>query len=84
MTPRQRLQRGLVRVPEGKRLFPRMTVRENLAMGGFLRSDKSAVKADIDAMCDRFPILRARQGVAQTGPGHYLNAWTAWRPVFPT
>jgi len=61
LTPRQRLERGLVHVPEGKRLFPRMTVRENLAMGGFLRGDKAGVKADIDLMCDRFPILRARQ-----------------------
>ncbi|MBS0639726.1 MAG: ATP-binding cassette domain-containing protein, partial [Proteobacteria bacterium] len=61
LTPRQRLELGLVHVPEGKRLFPRMTVRENLAMGAFLRGDKASVKADIDAMCDRFPILRARQ-----------------------
>ena len=61
LTPRQRLERGLVHVPEGKRLFPRMTVRENLAMGAFLRGDKASVKSDIDAMCDRFPILRARQ-----------------------
>jgi branched-chain amino acid transport system ATP-binding protein len=61
LTPRQRLERGLVHVPEGKRLFPRMTVRENLAMGAFLRSDATAIRSDIDAMCDRFPILRARQ-----------------------
>jgi branched-chain amino acid transport system ATP-binding protein len=61
LTPRQRLERGLVHVPEGKRLFPRMSVRENLAMGAFLRSDAAEIRADIDAMCDRFPILRARQ-----------------------
>src|SRR5690349_19359007 len=57
LTPRQRLERGLVHVPEGKRLFPRMTVRENLAMGAFLRGDKASVQTDIDAMCERFPIL---------------------------
>lgn len=64
LTPRQRLERGLVHVPEGKRLFPRMTVRDNLAMGAFLRSDTSAVRSDIDAMYDRFPILKARHAQA--------------------
>lgn len=62
LTPRQRLERGLVHVPEGKRLFPRMTVRENLAMGAFLRRDAGAVRDDIDAMYTRFPILKSRQG----------------------
>jgi branched-chain amino acid transport system ATP-binding protein len=60
LTPRQRLDRGLVHVPEGKRLFARMTVRENLAMGAFLRTDGSAIRSDIDAMYARFPILEAR------------------------
>jgi branched-chain amino acid transport system ATP-binding protein len=62
LPPRQRLERGLVHVPEGKRLFPRMTVRENLAMGAFLRNDGAAVRFDIDAMYHRFPILKSRQG----------------------
>jgi branched-chain amino acid transport system ATP-binding protein len=62
LSPRQRLERGLVHVPEGKRLFPRMTVRENLAMGAFLRRDSSAIRSDIDAMYSRFPILKARHG----------------------
>ena len=61
LSPRQRLERGLVHVPEGKRLFPRMTVRENLAMGAFLRTDGAAVRSDIDAMYARFPILQSRQ-----------------------
>lgn len=60
MTPRQRLERGLVHVPEGKRLFTRMTVRENLAMGAFLRTDTASIRSDIDAMYARFPILKAR------------------------
>lgn len=64
LTPRQRLERGLVHVPEGKRLFTRMTVRENLAMGAFLRTDGSAIRSDIDAMYARFPILQARHGQA--------------------
>ena len=64
LTPRQRLERGLVHVPEGKRLFPRMTVRDNLAMGAFLRSDGNAIRTDIEAMYARFPILKARHGQA--------------------
>jgi branched-chain amino acid transport system ATP-binding protein len=64
LTPRQRLERGLVHVPEGKRLFTRMTVQENLAMGAFLRTDGSAIRSDIDAMYARFPILQARHGQA--------------------
>jgi branched-chain amino acid transport system ATP-binding protein len=62
LSPRERLERGLVHVPEGKRLFPRMTVRENLTMGAFLRGDGAAIRSDIDAMFTRFPILHARQG----------------------
>ena len=58
MTPRRRLELGLVHVPEGKRLFPRMTVQENLEMGAFLRRDK---QADVTAMFTRFPILSERR-----------------------
>jgi branched-chain amino acid transport system ATP-binding protein len=61
ITPRQRLERGLVHVPEGKRLFPRMTVRENLEMGAFRRGDSASVRIDIEAMFSRFPILQSRQ-----------------------
>ena len=61
ITPRQRLERGLVHVPEGKRLFPRMTVRENLEMGAFRRGDLASVRIDIEAMFSRFPILQSRQ-----------------------
>ncbi|HEX2941562.1 MAG TPA: ABC transporter ATP-binding protein [Rhodopila sp.] len=61
LPPRDRLNAGLVHVPEGKRLFPRMTVRDNLAMGAFHRNDRAGVQADIAAMFDRFPILRTRQ-----------------------
>jgi len=64
LTPRQRLERGLVHVPEGKRLFTRMTVRENLAMGAFLRTDAASIRSDIDAMYARFPILQARHSQA--------------------
>jgi branched-chain amino acid transport system ATP-binding protein len=61
MAPRRRVEMGLVQVPEGKRLFPRMTVRENLEMGGFLRNDPALLRSDLDSMFERFPILHARQ-----------------------
>jgi branched-chain amino acid transport system ATP-binding protein len=60
-TPRRRVELGLIHVPEGKRLFPRMTVRENLEMGAFLRGDAGSVRSDLDAMFERFPILHSRQ-----------------------
>jgi len=51
---------GIVQVPEGREIFRDMTVRENLDMGAFLRRDRSAVKADLDMVCDTFPRLRER------------------------
>lgn len=61
LTPRDRLERGLVHVPEGKRLFPRMTVWENLALGAFRRRDAMGIKRDMTAMLARFPILAERR-----------------------
>lgn len=61
LSPRARLALGLVHVPEGKRLFPRMTVHENLALGAFRRDDADGVRRDMAAMFARFPILAARQ-----------------------
>ncbi|MEJ2472036.1 MAG: ABC transporter ATP-binding protein, partial [Desulfuromonadales bacterium] len=52
---------GVVQVPEGRRIFPNMTVLENLEMGTFLRRDKSDVQQDIDYVFDLFPILAQRR-----------------------
>ena len=51
---------GLAQVPEGRRIFPRLTVRENLEMGGFLRSDQSAMSRDLERVYSLFPILKER------------------------
>ena len=59
------VKRGLVMVPEGRRIFPSLTVMENLLMGAFLRDDKQAVSKDLDYVLDLFPILAARS--KQTG-----------------
>jgi branched-chain amino acid transport system ATP-binding protein len=53
-------QRGVIQVPEGRRIFPRMTVTENLGMGAFLRNDKDGIKADMDRAFDMFPRLKER------------------------
>ena len=53
---------GLSHVPEGREVFPFLTVRENLAMGAFARSDAAGVAQDLEMVYDYFPVLRARAG----------------------
>ncbi len=52
---------GIVYVPEGRRVFARLTVSENLKMGAFMRRDRSSISEDEDRMMSLFPILRDRQ-----------------------
>jgi branched-chain amino acid transport system ATP-binding protein len=61
MRPREIVAAGLVHVPEGREVFARMTVVENLDLGAWRRKDRSAVARQIDEMLDRFPILAARR-----------------------
>ena len=61
MRPRDIVAAGLVHVPEGREVFARMTVRENLDLGAWRRKDRSAVAREIDEMLGRFPILAARR-----------------------
>ena len=61
MRSHERLQAGIALVPEGRRVFPFLTVRENLEMGGFkYRADKPKTHALIERMMDMFPRLRER------------------------
>jgi branched-chain amino acid transport system ATP-binding protein len=55
---------GLAQSPEGRKIFPRLTVRENLEMGAFTRSDADGVKADIEKAYKMFPILEKRHSQA--------------------
>src|SRR3979409_1280356 len=57
---RRILQLGIAHCPEGRRVFPYMTVRENLEMGCYLRSDQDAIEHDMTRLFERFPILRER------------------------
>lgn len=56
------VRHGLALVPEGRGMFPRLTVAENLAMGAYIRSDAAGVAADTDRVCALFPRLAERQG----------------------
>jgi branched-chain amino acid transport system ATP-binding protein len=51
---------GIAMVPEGRRVFPYMSVRDNLMMGAFSRSDAAGVRASLDAVLGRFPRLKER------------------------
>ena len=53
--------RGLVQVPEGRRIFPRLTLEENLEMGAFYRKDRSEIDRDLERVYDLFPILKERR-----------------------
>ena len=52
---------GLVQVPEGRRIFPRLTLEENLEMGAFYRKDRSEIDRDLERVYDLFPILKERR-----------------------
>ena len=60
-TPPEFVLAGIAHVPEGRRLFSAMSVRDNLLMGAYLRNDKAAVAADLDRVYAMFPILAERQ-----------------------
>lgn len=61
LTPDQAFQTGLVQVPEGRQLFDRMTVQDNLLMGAFRRNDKAAVARDLEKMYTLFPRMAERR-----------------------
>jgi len=60
MTPDQVFALGLVQVPEGRQLFPKMTVEENLLMGAYRRRDRSEVNGSLGAVYELFPALKER------------------------
>ena len=56
--------RGLSHVPEGRKIFPRLSVLENLEMGAYTRSDRAGIASDLDRAFALFPILKDRRGQA--------------------
>ncbi|HTL75995.1 MAG TPA: ABC transporter ATP-binding protein [Casimicrobiaceae bacterium] len=64
MPAKQIIARGIAHCPEGRHVFPYMTVRENLEMGCYLRRDSHAIAADMERLFGRFPILAERRDQA--------------------
>jgi branched-chain amino acid transport system ATP-binding protein len=61
LPPATILEAGIAHCPEGRRVFPYLTVEENLAMGAYVRRDRAAIAADLDRVCAHFPILAERR-----------------------
>ena len=64
VNPNRIVSMGISQVPEGRRIFPYLTVLENLDMGAFLRSDADGVKSDLEYVFGLFPILSERRNQA--------------------
>lgn len=62
--PEDIVRKGIALVPEGRRIFPSLTVNENLRLGASIRSDRAEIQRDLDEMCQRFPVLHDRLGQA--------------------
>ena len=62
LPPHEIVRLGIGHAPEGRRIFPRLSVRENLELGGFARPDRAQVRRDIDEVCGLFPVLGDRLG----------------------
>lgn len=58
--PEDIVRKGIALIPEGRRIFPGLTVEENLRLGASIRSDRAAIQRDLDEMCERFPVLADR------------------------
>jgi len=60
LAPHEVMRLGVGHAPEGRRIFPRLTVRENLELGGFTQKDVGRLRRDIDEACGLFPVLGER------------------------
>lgn len=60
LAPEVVVRRGISLVPEGRHIFPSLTIGENLRLGAATRRDKDEIRRDIDDVCTRFPILKER------------------------
>lgn len=61
LSPDKLVAKGICQVPEGRHIFPQLTVQENLDMGSFLRTDREGIKEDLDYVFSLFPILAERR-----------------------
>jgi branched-chain amino acid transport system ATP-binding protein len=61
LPPQEIVKRGIVQVPEGRRIFPTITVKENLILGAYIVKDKKTIERSMDRVFNLFPILKERQ-----------------------
>ena len=64
------VRQGVAMVPEGRHVFPYMSIKDNLLMGAYTRNDKAEIAADLERVCERFPRLKERfhqQGSSLSG-----------------
>jgi branched-chain amino acid transport system ATP-binding protein len=61
LPPEKIVARGIAQVPEGRRVFPDLTVEENLSTGAYLRKDKAGIEADLQEVFGHFPRLKERR-----------------------
>lgn len=61
MEPDKVVRLGISHVPEGREMFPFLSIRDNLRMGAYIRNDQKEIAADIEKMFNYFPVLRERQ-----------------------
>jgi branched-chain amino acid transport system ATP-binding protein len=80
LSPHQIIRMGIGHVPEGRRLFPKMTVLENLRMGAYLQRSKADVAATLERIYEHFPILKERgqQRAGSLSGGEQQMLATAW------
>ena len=64
LTPAAILEAGIAHCPEGRRVFPYLSVQENLLMGAYVRRDGAAIATDLERVCTHFPVLGERRGQA--------------------
>ncbi len=61
MPPQDIVRKSIIQVPEGRKIFSRMTVTENLEMGAYTQTDRAVINRDMEAVFERFPRLRERR-----------------------
>jgi len=61
LSPQEIVRKGIIQVPEGRKIFPKMSVIENLEMGAFTNADKKAIPDKIDAMLEKFNLIKDRR-----------------------
>lgn len=61
MPPQEIVNQNIIQIPEGRKIFSRMTVTENLEMGAYTQTDRTTINREMEAVFDRFPRLRERR-----------------------